>query len=629
MLIQAYYSPEVPREFVETKADLLGLLKEYAARSGGKIQLEPGADRALLDEAREAEKRFGIEPRRVFTDDQGKQMSAEIFLGVAFTSGLEEVVIPFFDRGLPVEYELTRSIRVVSQSGRKKVGILTTDAKMMGGFDMRTLQPEPRVVDRHRAEEAVRRQLGLARRRRSRPTSNVLLVAQPSSLTQKQIDNLTDYVKKGGATLLFLDPFPVENPSISPELPKMPPGGPFGGGPPPEPKGDLRPLLDLIGHRLAVDRDRLERLQPASAARRACRPRSSSSARGAARRRLQRRPDRQLGPAGNRHALPGPAPAQGGLRARVHPAAADRRRGRHPALERGRPAELHGHQRHQSAPALHSHAARATRWPPGITGQARRPSAEPDEEGRREEEGREGPDGPAEDQRDRHRRPRHDRRAVLRDAAAARSRTSTSTTSPFVLNCVDVLAGDESFVSLRKKRPKHRTLDGSRQQVENVRRGARQKRPRRPRTRPAKSSTPGPEGLRQGGRAGPEPHRLRRADQGDPARQPPGVAQRRLDVKKADHRGPEAGTRSARARPRSSRTIREIQNNVRFEAAAHAAAAPADPRPGRLVRPPAPREPRREPEAAGLRSVVSVRVLSDADSHVAMYELAIRIGELH
>ena len=83
--------------------------------------------------------------------------------------------------------------------------------------------------------------------RRSRATSNVLLVAQPSSLTQKQIDNLTDYIKKGGATLLFLDPFPVENPSISPELPKMPPGGPFGGGQPPEPKGNLRPLLDLVG----------------------------------------------------------------------------------------------------------------------------------------------------------------------------------------------------------------------------------------------------------------------------------------------------------------------------------------------------------------------------------------------
>ena len=70
-------------------------------------------------------------------------MSDEVFLGVAFTSGTEEVVIPFFDRGLPVEYELTRSIRVVSRSGRKKVGILTTDAKLMGGLDMRTFSQTP------------------------------------------------------------------------------------------------------------------------------------------------------------------------------------------------------------------------------------------------------------------------------------------------------------------------------------------------------------------------------------------------------------------------------------------------------------------------------------------------------
>ncbi len=246
VLVQVYYSPDVPREFVEVKSDLLGLLKEYEARSGGKIRLNLVPTELYSPQAREAEKRFGIEPRRVFTDDQGKQMSSEVFLGVAFTSGVEEVVIPFFDRGLPVEYELTRSIRVVSKSGRKKVGILTTDAKMMGGLDMRTFNqtPEWSIVTE------LKKQYEVSSVSPDTPISsdlNVLLVGQPSSLTQKQIDNLTDYIKKGGGALLFLDPFPVDNPSMSPELPKMPPGGPFGGGQPPEPKGDLRPLLDLVG----------------------------------------------------------------------------------------------------------------------------------------------------------------------------------------------------------------------------------------------------------------------------------------------------------------------------------------------------------------------------------------------
>jgi ABC-2 type transport system permease protein len=246
VLIQVYYSPDVPREYVEAKADLLGLLKEYESRSGGKIRLNLVPTELYSTAAREAEKRFGIEPRRVFSDDQGKQMSYEVFLGVAFTSGVEEVVIPFFDRGLPVEYELTRSIRVVSKSGRKKVGILTTDAKLTGGMDMRTFSqtPEWSIVTE------LKKQYDVSTVSPDAPVStdlNVLLVAQPSSLTQKQIDNLTEYIKKGGGALLFLDPFPADNPQMSPELPKMPPGGPFGGGQPPEPKGDLRPLLELVG----------------------------------------------------------------------------------------------------------------------------------------------------------------------------------------------------------------------------------------------------------------------------------------------------------------------------------------------------------------------------------------------
>ena len=246
VFIQAYYSPEVPREFVETRDDLIGLLKEYAAWGGDRVRLNLVETELYSPAARDAEKRFGIAPRRVLTSDEARQSMSEIIIGVAFNSGLEEVVIPFFDRGLPVEYELTRSLRVVSRSGRKKVGILNTDAKLMGGFDMRTFgqNPEWSIITELKKQYDV----SSVSPDTTLPSDiGVLLVAQPSSLTQKQLENLTAYVRGGGPTLLFLDPLPYENIQIAPEVPRMPPGGPFGGGPPPEPKGDLRPLIDLLG----------------------------------------------------------------------------------------------------------------------------------------------------------------------------------------------------------------------------------------------------------------------------------------------------------------------------------------------------------------------------------------------
>jgi ABC-2 type transport system permease protein len=244
--IQAYYSPEVPRDYVVAKTNLLALLREYAAIGGDRIRLNLVETELYSPAARKAQKDFGIEPKRVPTNDPSQQSTTEIFLGVAFTSGTEEVVVPFFDPGLPTEYELTRSIRVVSKSGRKKVGILATDAKMMGGFDFRSMGQEqewPFITELKKQYDVSAVALDAPI-----PTNlDVLLVAQPSSMTQKQIDTLTDYVRQGHPTLLFHDPLPAVKLDIAPEIPKAPPGGQFGGGPPPEPKGSMLGLLDLLG----------------------------------------------------------------------------------------------------------------------------------------------------------------------------------------------------------------------------------------------------------------------------------------------------------------------------------------------------------------------------------------------
>ena len=66
---------------------------------------------------------------------------------------------------------------------------------------------------------------------------DALVVAQPSSLTQPQIDNLTAYVRGGGPTLLFLDPMlPYNDPALNPTEQKVPPGAPSAATPLPSPR---------------------------------------------------------------------------------------------------------------------------------------------------------------------------------------------------------------------------------------------------------------------------------------------------------------------------------------------------------------------------------------------------------
>ncbi|RUL82164.1 Gldg family protein [Tautonia sociabilis] len=250
VFIEAFFSPEVPREYVEAKQNLVGLLKEFDALGGQKIQLNLVEAERFSEEARRAEQQYGIAPRNVFTASEGRQGFDEILMGVAFTSGPEQVVIPFFDRGLPVEYELTRSIRTVAGAGRRKVGILDTDVGMLGRFDFRSMAQnrEWQVVTELRKQYEV---TSVSADSEIPADLDALIVPQPSSLTQPQIDNLVAYVQSGGPTLLFMDPLPQFDRSpqmnLAPTQPKEQPGGMFGGGPPPEPKGDLTPLLELLG----------------------------------------------------------------------------------------------------------------------------------------------------------------------------------------------------------------------------------------------------------------------------------------------------------------------------------------------------------------------------------------------
>ena len=252
IVIEAFVSGDVPEAYVQTKFNLLSLLKEFDSMSGGKIEvrlhdnLEPFSEEAAL-----AEDRFGIQPTMVRTRSRGAFKDEEVILGAAFNCGLEKVVVPFFDYGIPVEYELIRSIGTVAEGERKKIGIVRTDAQLYGGFSF--AGGMPRQIPRQEIVEELEKQYDVEEIDPTSPIEedkyDMMVVVQPSSLGPQELPNVVAAVINGLPTAIFEDPAPIFLSSApgTGEPKQAPGGGMFGGGQQPQPKGNIRDLWTAIG----------------------------------------------------------------------------------------------------------------------------------------------------------------------------------------------------------------------------------------------------------------------------------------------------------------------------------------------------------------------------------------------
>ena len=92
-------------------------------------------DHRILFWNRGAEKLYGITGRTVENVNRGQVSSESIFLGIAITSGLDKVVIPFVDRSTPIEYEIIRSLSTLNGSTRKRLGIFVGEKTAFQEFD--------------------------------------------------------------------------------------------------------------------------------------------------------------------------------------------------------------------------------------------------------------------------------------------------------------------------------------------------------------------------------------------------------------------------------------------------------------------------------------------------------------
>ena len=225
--IDAYVSGAVPTEYVQTKYDLVNMLREFDVLGGNRIQvnlhqgIEPFSQEAIL-----AEKRFGIRPQRVTSNSRGAFREEDLILGVAISSGLKREIIPFMPYGMPVEYELMRAINTVSEPRKLTVGVVQTDALVMGGrvvVQGENGQPQVEAIPMLQILGELQKQYQVEEVQASTPIQlwleddqgkpthrryDVLLIAQPSKITPTEMKNVIDAIQMGQPTAIFEDFLP-------------------------------------------------------------------------------------------------------------------------------------------------------------------------------------------------------------------------------------------------------------------------------------------------------------------------------------------------------------------------------------------------------------------------------------
>ncbi len=204
--LKFYYSKEVAAGYAQVQAyskrvrDLIG---EYAARSGGKIVVQD-VDPAPFTPAEDDATASGLSGAPTESGDT-------VYFGLQGTNQIDgKEVIPFFsqDREKFLEYDLTSLIYRLSHPKKPIIGIISAlplDTGAGGMAAMMQGQAQPFAIYTELARAYKTQMLG-ADFDKIPAGVDVLLIAHPPTLTEKQQQAIDQFVIKGGRALVFVDP---------------------------------------------------------------------------------------------------------------------------------------------------------------------------------------------------------------------------------------------------------------------------------------------------------------------------------------------------------------------------------------------------------------------------------------
>ena len=202
------------------------ILKTYSNISNGKITIETIDPKPFSDEEDRAVG-MGINPFNA------TEMSDSLYFGLAATNSTNgQKNIPMFspERETFLEYDLTSLISELSQTKKPIVSIIDNLGLSADG---RVGKPEQQILKQ--MKEMFKVEMVNESANELDKDTKILIVIHPKFLSDETLYMMDQWVLKGGATLIFLDPYAETELSRQQGMPPM------------NPRSDLKKLLDTWG----------------------------------------------------------------------------------------------------------------------------------------------------------------------------------------------------------------------------------------------------------------------------------------------------------------------------------------------------------------------------------------------
>ncbi|NRA37239.1 MAG: Gldg family protein [Planctomycetes bacterium] len=209
IVIHVFIQQNLPREWQQRGQELEHMLRNIQRATPEHINIFTHRPADSLDQSAElARRHYALPSRRVETQHVTGTEQTDIFLGAILSNGSDKERIPFFEKGLSIEYECIRAIDSLGQKTRPVLGIARNDFPLLGGYNSQLdrMEAEQKIVSEWRKRYDV---IELDLRKPVHSIIDVLVVAMPSSLTQKELENLNAYIWHGRPCLLLDDPAPM------------------------------------------------------------------------------------------------------------------------------------------------------------------------------------------------------------------------------------------------------------------------------------------------------------------------------------------------------------------------------------------------------------------------------------